>query len=518
MAQVFISYSRKDKDFVQKLAAALAAQKREAWVDWKDIAPTAEWQKEILTNIEAADNFVFVIGPESAASPNCRKEIDHAVANHKRMVPIFHRPVPDADIPESLEKYQRIDFTDSDNFDARIAALITVLDTDLAWVQTHTRLLIRAKEWEQEKKDSSYVLRRKDLREAEQWLGKSAGKEPAPTTLHSQYIVASRQAATQNQRIVIAAVMFAALLAIGLAIYAFIQKGIANADAAEAQRQKTVAQQRQKEAEAEKVRAVRSLFSSLSVNMKTGFPGSVCVRPSCPKAPPGDGGTWSSISLLPQNSPDYQAQIKGPAGQQGLVVRDHPARAVTHDFIVARQYGAGHVLVYAQDSLTSDREITPGSDNLLFAENALRWLAPSTAPTGKCPGGSNTILWWPGTYAMVNGYANISAVVQHRGWNLVVARPATFEDDLRCAAVLWYLSDWYPPADFASKDVPLIAQFVKNGSGLMVGGLGWSYAEQGPPAPYAANQLGKPFGFAFTADVVQLDRKDPIQLLPATGP
>ena len=61
MAQVFISYSRKDKDFVRQLSDALIAQKREAWVDWKDIPLTAEWQQEILSNIEAAENFVFVM-------------------------------------------------------------------------------------------------------------------------------------------------------------------------------------------------------------------------------------------------------------------------------------------------------------------------------------------------------------------------------------------------------------------------------------------------------------------------
>jgi TIR domain-containing protein len=102
MAQVFISYSRKDKEFVRKLGDALVAQKREAWVDWKDIPLTAEWQRGILINIEAADNFIFVISPESATSPNCKKEIDHAVANHKRMVPIFYRAVPDEAIPEAL--------------------------------------------------------------------------------------------------------------------------------------------------------------------------------------------------------------------------------------------------------------------------------------------------------------------------------------------------------------------------------------------------------------------------------
>ncbi len=42
---------------------------------------TAEWQQEIFINIEAADDFVFLISPESAASAICRKEVDHATAN-----------------------------------------------------------------------------------------------------------------------------------------------------------------------------------------------------------------------------------------------------------------------------------------------------------------------------------------------------------------------------------------------------------------------------------------------------
>lgn len=37
----FISYSRKDKDFVRKLRDALAAQKRNAWVEWKHISLAA---------------------------------------------------------------------------------------------------------------------------------------------------------------------------------------------------------------------------------------------------------------------------------------------------------------------------------------------------------------------------------------------------------------------------------------------------------------------------------------------
>jgi WD40 repeat protein len=242
MAQVFISYSRRDaKEFALKLRDAFEGVKRDAWLDTKNIPITAEWLREIFTNIEAADNFLFIISPESTTSANCRKEIDHAVANHKRMVPIFYRPALDEAIPEALGKFQRIDFTDNDNFDSKFAALIEALDTDLAWVQMHTRLLTRAREWENEGKDTSFLLRGKDLREAEQWVAKSSEKEPKPTTLHSQYILASRQAATKTQWRIIGAVAAAFLIAAGLAIYAFIQRSRAQKQTIEANRQRNQA-------------------------------------------------------------------------------------------------------------------------------------------------------------------------------------------------------------------------------------------------------------------------------------
>jgi hypothetical protein len=35
MAEIFISYSRKDSTFVRRLHNAFAAENREAWVDWE---------------------------------------------------------------------------------------------------------------------------------------------------------------------------------------------------------------------------------------------------------------------------------------------------------------------------------------------------------------------------------------------------------------------------------------------------------------------------------------------------
>jgi hypothetical protein len=63
MSKTFISYSRRDVEFVRLLRKALEDAKEETWVDWSGIPPTAEFAREIERAIEAADNFVFVISP-----------------------------------------------------------------------------------------------------------------------------------------------------------------------------------------------------------------------------------------------------------------------------------------------------------------------------------------------------------------------------------------------------------------------------------------------------------------------
>ena len=71
MKQLFISYSRKDTEFTRKLTGRLAADGLEAWVDWQDIPPSVDWMKEIQKGIEDADVFLFLVSPDSIASPIC---------------------------------------------------------------------------------------------------------------------------------------------------------------------------------------------------------------------------------------------------------------------------------------------------------------------------------------------------------------------------------------------------------------------------------------------------------------
>src|SRR6266487_591769 len=159
MADIFISYSRKDKDFVRRLDETLKSRGREAWVDWEDLRPTEEWMQAIHAAIEGADTFVFVLTPDSVASVVCGREIAHAAAHNKRMVPIVARDVDAAAVPETLAKLNWIFCRDSDDFEKATDTLITAFDTDLEWVHAHTRLLTRAIEWEAKGKSNSFVLR-----------------------------------------------------------------------------------------------------------------------------------------------------------------------------------------------------------------------------------------------------------------------------------------------------------------------------------------------------------------------
>ena len=71
------------------------------------------------------------------------------------------------------------------------------------------------------------MLRGIDLKEGEEWLAQSGEKEPKPTPLQVNYILASRQAAVSRQRTLLGAVTFGLAVAVGLAVLAFYQYQVA---------------------------------------------------------------------------------------------------------------------------------------------------------------------------------------------------------------------------------------------------------------------------------------------------
>ena len=73
-AKVFISYSRKDMAFADRLETALKARGFEPLIDRTEIYAFEEWWTRIETLIVHSDSFVFVISPDAVASPACERE------------------------------------------------------------------------------------------------------------------------------------------------------------------------------------------------------------------------------------------------------------------------------------------------------------------------------------------------------------------------------------------------------------------------------------------------------------
>ena len=103
------------------------------------------------------------------------------------------------------------------------------------FIRFHPRLLVRAKEWESKGQDSSMLLRGSELRETEEWQAQAAQKEPKPTSLQSEYILASCRAASRRYRATIGVMGLAAVFFVVLAAISLWQWSEARSNAQEAE-------------------------------------------------------------------------------------------------------------------------------------------------------------------------------------------------------------------------------------------------------------------------------------------
>jgi WD40 repeat protein len=260
-AKLFLSYSRKDRSFVEHLSGTLEARGQDIWVDLQDIRPSEDWLNAIHSAIEGADALVFVVSPDSVDPTSiCVQEIDHAVAHNKRIIPIVCRSVDTRAIrvPEAIGRLNWIPFFDADRFELSVEQLIAAIETDLEWVKQHTRLLERAVEWDAAKRDDSFLLQKNDLAAAERWLTLGPTKEPKPTALQTQYVIDSRTSATKRQRLALGAVSVGFVITIALAVFAWFQRN-------EAVSQANIALARQLAAQAEMIGGERPNLLPASV-------------------------------------------------------------------------------------------------------------------------------------------------------------------------------------------------------------------------------------------------------------
>ncbi|GEM_PF-2339374 len=271
-SEVFISYSRKNKQFILELVDALKKEDQEVWIDLDAIPPSAEWWAEIKAGIDRSHTFVPILTPDLLSSPVCTFEMDYALQNNKRIIPVMRSEavkaqtfgniaavdptgflaeiLGDQDLLEMarsnwriVERLNWIFIREEDNFDDGVSRLVSALETDLDRARLEARLLTRSHEWINRGRDES-VLIGNELREAESWL-RLYGQQNG-TAAQRAFITYSLEKETENRlreenlqkralnRARMLAGSFAVFLviAIGLSLFAFDQQGKAVNNAA----------------------------------------------------------------------------------------------------------------------------------------------------------------------------------------------------------------------------------------------------------------------------------------------
>jgi hypothetical protein len=122
-AQVFISYSHEDHEFVSRLALDLEDRGADVWIDRMDLHAGTEWRERISQGVKDCTVFVPVVSPESLQSEWASRELDMAIEYDKPVLPLLYRP---ARLPERLSRYQYINFRRG-SYEQNLADLVAQL-------------------------------------------------------------------------------------------------------------------------------------------------------------------------------------------------------------------------------------------------------------------------------------------------------------------------------------------------------------------------------------------------------
>lgn len=122
---VFISYSRRDAEFVKRLTGDLGAQGIQVWVDVENILPGENWQKEIAGAVKEARAFIYVASRDSLKSAFMASELAAFWTGGGNVIPVVIEDIRSSDLPPQIADIQWADFRTS--YEEGLAALFEAL-------------------------------------------------------------------------------------------------------------------------------------------------------------------------------------------------------------------------------------------------------------------------------------------------------------------------------------------------------------------------------------------------------
>jgi len=107
---VFISYSRQDRAFVERLTDALSAAGVETWTDVSNIAPGQNWQDQIEKGLLSAEVLLYVASRNTSESRWMEEELRAFMRGTGRVIPLIIDAAGEESLPSVLRQFQWADF------------------------------------------------------------------------------------------------------------------------------------------------------------------------------------------------------------------------------------------------------------------------------------------------------------------------------------------------------------------------------------------------------------------------
>jgi formylglycine-generating enzyme required for sulfatase activity len=140
MTQVFISYSRKDIEFVERLASDLQSAGLVVWYDLSGLEGGTRWGIEIQSAIENSQFFLAVLSPNSLNSKWVQREFLFAESCNLKVIPLQYLPCR---LPMWLLDLQLIDLQGK-NYTPNFERLLKALGVQRQVVEPQNKVKVEA--------------------------------------------------------------------------------------------------------------------------------------------------------------------------------------------------------------------------------------------------------------------------------------------------------------------------------------------------------------------------------------
>ncbi|MEM7066386.1 MAG: TIR domain-containing protein [Cyanobacteria bacterium P01_B01_bin.77] len=172
---IFISYARSNKTFVENLSQALKNERWKIWLDSDRIPVASNWRDEAEEGIRYAHTVIFVICPDSLRSKNCQWEFEKAKEYKKRIIPVISHSIYDRDIFRAmgLSSIHYVSFVrQGQSFRQSLNQLLDALKVHIEDLRVYRQLLVKAYEWSDCERVDRLLMLRYEYQEIKRWYKK----------------------------------------------------------------------------------------------------------------------------------------------------------------------------------------------------------------------------------------------------------------------------------------------------------------------------------------------------------